>query len=91
MVVATSTPERLPRGFLRPRNDRQVGHHGIPTTSGCDTGPLGRIRDDLGRANHLYGEVVKVPHFDSLGGVLQTILNLVGERIGCGCIGDLLA
>ena len=38
----------------------------------------------------LYGEVVKVLPFDSLGGVLWTISNLVGERIGRGCIGDML-
>ena len=38
----------------------------------------------------LYGEVVKVFPFDSPEGVLQTISNIVGERIGRGCIGDLL-
>ena len=90
MVVATNTPERFARGFSRPRNDLQVGHRGIPATPRCDKGPLGRIRDDLRTKTLLYGEGVKILPFGRLGGVLQTISNLVGERIGLGCLSDLL-
>ena len=38
----------------------------------------------------LYGEGVKMFPFGRLGGVLQTISNLIGERIGLGCLSDLL-
>ena len=38
----------------------------------------------------LYGEGVKILPFGRLGGVLQTISNLVGERIGLGRLSALL-
>ena len=40
------------RVFVTP-NALQVGHCGIPRTLECDTGPPGRLRDYLGRENHL--------------------------------------